>query len=310
MFLGDYMNDRAHEIFIELNPRIRLRFEEGLLEALDLVYNYAHKYTFREDVLTELEPSEVKRLVSRYFKSIENEFLEDFLYDLRNQFNKLDQDIESVNKSLNEELLDDLMRPNLTKTINRGLDIFDNEFIKDFRSECLYSFRQSSLENPDFDYILTTFKRNLLDRIEEIMNEFKNKTIHQVSRDVLEAKEEYLKELPKEDKVKTNTDFDAIVLGIYASYSTEIETNYMINTSFNNLLAFYENNIKGKNGLLKPSQVDEFNKLYNALMKELEEYKKSQEVLNSKIKPVNNEDELIEATQTEEIEEHEQIKLM
>ena len=98
-------------------------------------------------------------------------------------------------------------------------------------------------KNPDFDYILTTFKRNLLDRIEEIMNEFKNKTIHQVSRDVLEAKEEYLKELPKEDKVKTNTDFDAIVLGIYASYSTEIEANYMINTSFNNLLAFYENNI-------------------------------------------------------------------
>ena len=45
-------------------------------------------------------------------------------------------------------------------------------------------------------------------------------------------------------------------------------------------------------------------------MKELEEYKKSQEVLNSKIKPVNNEDELIEATQTEEIEEQEQIKLM
>lgn len=37
---------------------------------------------------------------------------------------------------------------------------------------------------------------------------------------------------------------------------------------------------------------------------------RSHEILNSKIKPVNNKDELIEATQTEEIEEQEQIKLM
>lgn len=306
------MNEQAHELYSRLNSKIKIRIEDELLEAFDLIYNYAHKYSFREDVLAELEPSEVKRLVSRYFKNIESEFVDDFLYEIRTKFAKLDQDRDNTNKLLSENDIEDLMSYELNRTINRGLDNMDSDFIRDFKSEAMYSFRSSALNNPDFDYIFTTFKRNLLSYIEDTMQEFKKRSVRGVIKDILDVKEEYLSSLPKEkgeEKIQTKNDFDIRILDIYAKYTNEIESSFTANTRFHDLLAYFETTIKNSHGLLTQSQIDEFNKLYELLNKEIEDYKKEQDKLNSKIKPIEKikqeeNVQISEQVQTEDNEFH------
>ena len=293
------MDDETYEIFSKLSDKIQTKIQDDLLECFDLIYNYAHKYSFREDCLNELEPSSIKRIVSRYFRNIESRFMQDLIYELRTTFNKLSEDIESANRLLGDNMYD-VTNHLLSKNINQGLSEFDSEFLYDFKNECLADFRPSSRNNPDFEDIIKIFKRNLGDRLEEIMEDYRKQINNYVVRSTEEVKEELHSEIEKNPKFNKN-EYEDKIMEIFHDNKELIISNPLCADAFKDLVGFYNFEIKNKDKISQDT-LQEYERLYKITIKIIKNEKnnkvqnkfkeiKKQELVQTEVPDFENDNE-------------------
>ena len=289
------MDDLKDELFRYLSDKIQRNVEDNLLETYDLIYNYAHKYSFRESDLSELNPSTIKRLVSRYFRNIEKIFLQDLLYEVRNKFKRLTSD--NASKLLGEDEMYDVTNYLLNKTIRSGLEEFDSEFLSDFRDECFYDFRPSVRENPSFEDMIRTLKRNLIDKTEELMTEYKKQIVNNIIRASEEVKEEFLKH-SKNNVVEINPDeYESKAKSLLQNNLELIKNDFVIASLCNDLVTLINTKIH-HNPTIDSGTQKEFEDLYDSILSLIQK-----ENSKNKFKPVEKQEEFNKKIENPIVEE-------
>ena len=265
------MDELKNELFSKLQIRISNRIEESLQETYDLIYDAANKYTYRDDMFSDLDPSQIKLFISRCFSGIINTFIPDLLYTIRVRFNSINSD--NINQLLSSDEIEYLLSSTLTKQINLGFMNYENEFGYFFKDECLPNFRNHIRNNINFSDSYRMFVRYLTSRLDEIIGDFKNRVNFIVTREIDEVKEECIETLKKEEKNKDKKEekVNPIVEKLYQDNKDIIESDPLLQLFYQQVLDL--------SSIEKPTPEEEENlkKYMTEINKEIELIKKEHE---------------------------------
>lgn len=295
--------DERMNIIRELNTKIEYIVEDYLIETFDLIQDYINKYSFREDSLSMLDAGETKRIISRYFRGITDTFIPELQYYLQSQARTVENhlaiknEIVEIDRFLSDYNFESFLSNQLRVQINAGLREFTEEFKNDLKNECLSSFPLRAKEDIHFDEIISEFRRNLFNKIEELMDSFRkqiiNICVYRFNDSVRDYKDSALKEIKEkeiENKKQVSNRFKYFIDSIYDSNKELIESNFDLNAAYQNLVNYYtELENQGVDfSKLNYDQINKFNELAKTLIglgKEIaiREQKKAEQTEQEKI---------------------------
>mgnify|MGYP006916109417 CR=1 FL=1 len=295
--------DERMDIIRALNTKIEYIVEDYLVETFDLIQDYINKYSFREDSLSMLDAGETKRIISRYFRGITNNFIPELQYYLQSQARTVENhlskknEIVEIDRFLSDYNFESFLSNQLRVQINAGLREFTEEFKSDFKNECLSSFPLRAREDIRFDEIISEFRRNLFNKIEELMDSYRKYItricVNRFNDSMKDYKDSALKEIKEkeiENKKQVSNRFKYFIDSIYDSNKELIESNFDLNAAYQNLVNYYtELENQGVDfSKLSYDQIIKFNKLAKTLIdlgKEIaiREQKKAEQTEQEKI---------------------------
>ena len=259
------MEDEVVSLIRKINFKLHECVDYNMIEALALLEDYIRHYSYRDDLLEELDSSNIKVIISKYFRDLETNFVEEFMDFFKTKLNSLE---ESLEEKKDTSLIDEVMsrvdfenqaKEIMNREINKGLNQFDSTFESDFKSNFLLDFRYRT--RSDFDIALSAFFRQLGIKLEEVMNEtVKLLTVKYVAKQIENFFEKYKSMYEYFNSSEKNSRLLEELDDIYNSYSDAIENSEEVKHSYDE--------IKGYIKLLDSQKVD----LDNMTQKQLDRF--------------------------------------
>lgn len=310
------MEDRMDAIR-SLNNKISYLTEQYLVETYDYITDYVIKSRFFNDKLEFLIPSDIKRIISSYFKELANDIVPELQLFINNKIQlteehiKESNDINSISSVLDYKQFEEYISNQMNVAINYGLKRFTDNFKKDLENELISKLPEKIKNSNDFNESVQSFRVGLFDRIETDMTDYKkyitNTLVNRYVDEIGKYQElvfQERKRRTRKERKKTTSKFRQFVNSIYDENKELIESNNDLKESYTKLYSFYKDlESKGTDfNSLSDDQITEFNKLTNNLINKGKEIalkeKNTNESLN-KVKSINNKEESKELPQDE-----------